>query len=342
MRVKAAVFYGPRRIKLENRDISPPLKEEAIIKVKYVGICGSDVSVFYGEYGHPVPTPIIMGHEFSGEIKEIDDSNYKKLQVGDQVVVETTFSCGDCLLCKKGKQNLCKKRKRFGRTIDGALAEFIKIPIRQIYKIPPNVKLDEAAMNEPLSVALHAVKRAEIEFGNSVAIIGAGTIGILIGQLAKIAGAFPIFVIDKNPHRLSVASKYGMKAINNNEENYISVIEKETKGEGVNVIFDAAGALQIFSHLYEISAAGVKIVVVSIFRQPATIDLYQILLREATITTSRLFTPEDFKVALKMIAEKKVDVSSLITHRVNIDQIEKGMEIMHKAENALRVLVSVE
>jgi len=342
MKTKAAVFYGPGRIKIEDRDVSPPSGEEAIIKVKYVGICGSDVSVFYNEYGHSVPTPMIMGHEFSGEIKEIDESNYKKLRVGDRVVVETIFSCGDCLLCKKGKQNLCKKRKRFGRFIDGALVELIKIPTRQIYKIPPSVKLDEAAMNEPLSVALHAVRRAEIEFGNSVAIVGAGAIGILIGQLAKIAGAFPIFIIDKNLHRLSVASKYGMRTINNDKESYISIIEKETKGKGVNVIFDAAGALQIFSHLYEISAAGVKIVIVSIFREPATIDLYQTLLREATLTTSRLFTPEDFEVALKMIAEKKVDVSSLITHKVDFDHIEKGMEIMHKAENALRVLVSVE
>lgn len=342
MKTKAAVFYeDPARIEIEDRDISPPTKEEAIIRVRHVSICGSDASVFYGVYGKLFPTPIIMGHEFSGEVEEVDKDNYKKLQVGDPVVVEITFPCGDCLLCKAGRQNHCKDRIFFGRFSDGALAELIKVPVRLLYKIPENVKLDEAALNEPLSVAVHAVEQAKIEFGQSVAIIGSGAIGLLIGQLAKLAGAYPIFIVDKNPYRLSVASNYGLTTINNNEQDYISAIEKETEGQGVNIIFDAAGSQQIFSELYKIGDVGVRIVVVAIYHEPSTIDLYRTLRKEATIITSRVFNSVNFQVALRMIAEKKVEVSSLITHKVDFYHIEKGMEIAYNDEKAIRVLISV-
>jgi len=341
MRVtRAAVFYGPGNIKVENKDLFEPRKEEAQIRVKYVGICGSDVNLFFNKCAHGVHGPVILGHEFSGIVEKVHMNHDKKLAIGDLVVVETIFSCGHCTWCKKGKPNLCPSRKIFGREIDGAMAEYINVPLRNIYKVPKDVKLKEATFTEPLAVALHAVRKAEIKLGDSAAIIGSGTIGILIGQLARMAGCYPIFIIDHNSYRLSIAEKYGLYPIDTTKEDFVSVVKSETKNKGVSVIFEAAGATKSFNKFLSLAGIEGRVVIVGTFQNLALIDLYHALLHEVTIFTSRLFTPEDFSLALEIIANHRINTKWLITDIIALDEIDKGMETMLKG-NALRVLIAI-
>src|SRR3989344_3544086 len=199
---------------LEYKDVPMPVRrglDEVIIKMRAVGICGSDVHGFTGQTSRRIP-PIIMGHEVSGEIFEI--SRNSAFKVGDRVVVDSTIFCGDCSYCKIGKVNLCDNRRVLGVSCDtyrqdGAMAEFFVVPERIVYKLPNNIDFTDAALIEPASVSFHAVAQAKISPDSTVLVVGAGVIGLFVIQALCIKGCKNIFIMDTDSDRVNIALKYG-------------------------------------------------------------------------------------------------------------------------------------
>jgi len=265
--MKAAVLYGIGDLRFEEVPL-PQIKEgEALIKVKACGICGSDIArvMEKGTYSFP----LIPGHELSGEVAEIREniSNLEKKGEGvsfingDRVVAVPLLPCYRCPHCQVGEYNLCDNYNYLGSRCNGGFAEYVKVPRENLIKIPPGVSFEEAALTEPASVALHALRRTKMEVGDRIAILGTGPIGVLLAQWARIWGADQIFLVDIVEKKLRVAQEYGFtEVINASKGDIVKSILEKTEQRGVDVSIEAAGVPITFKQSIQIARKGGKVI----------------------------------------------------------------------------------
>ncbi|MFW5986354.1 MAG: alcohol dehydrogenase catalytic domain-containing protein, partial [Halanaerobiales bacterium] len=245
--MKAVVKYALEDGCTEIRDVPVPEigPADVLVKVKNIGICGSDPHMHHNNVSYPVEVPLILGHEFAGVIDKVG-SEVEKFKTGDRVTAETHAEyCGKCVLCRTNKYHLCKDRKGYGFGVDGAYAKYVKVPARILHLVPENVSLKEASLTEPLCVAYNlVVKNMSVAPGDIVVVIGPGPIGILSAKMAKISGASEVIVIGTkgDEKRLEKAKEYGAaKIFNNAEEDPLPYIKEKNEGYGADVVIGAAG-----------------------------------------------------------------------------------------------------
>jgi L-iditol 2-dehydrogenase len=244
----AARLHNPSDMRLEQVDFPPsPKKGEALIRVLKSGICGSDLHIFKnGRIGDTiVDSPMIIGHEFCGVVEEVGDDaydgNYSLLKAGTRVAIDPARPCYHCEQCRKGNPNLCVNLQFCGNyPCDGCFCEYLITPSRCCFPLPEEISDVEGVLLEPLGVAIHSVDLAYIKPAYSAAIYGAGPIGLLILQVARLAGADPVYIVDRYDWRLELASEFGGIPINCEKESPIKRIMSETSGRGVDVAFEAA------------------------------------------------------------------------------------------------------
>ncbi|MCX6903496.1 MAG: alcohol dehydrogenase catalytic domain-containing protein, partial [Verrucomicrobia bacterium] len=232
----AAQLHGPSDLRIERvPHPGPPGRGEVLLRVKVTGVCGSDLhSYLDARIGDtPIQTPLVLGHEFSGVVEAVGpgslDGHFENLKPGTRVAVDPAQPCRRCELCEKGHPNLCRRLHFCGNYPDGgSLCEWMHMPARSCFPVPKTIDYVEAALLEPLGVAVHAVDLAQIKVASSAAILGAGPIGLLILQVMKLAGADPIFITDKLPWRLKLAQKFGAIPIHYERENVVQRIQTET------------------------------------------------------------------------------------------------------------------
>jgi 2-desacetyl-2-hydroxyethyl bacteriochlorophyllide A dehydrogenase len=323
--MKAGLYQGAKQ--LEIADVPSPSIEngEALVKVSYAGICGTDMMIYSGL--HPRATaPLIMGHEFSGVIEQI--SLNEKFKVGDRVAINPLIHCGKCVTCLSGQQHICDYLNYLGIDKNGGFANQVNVPIQNLYPLPESTSDADAALLEPLAVAIHTVRRSKIKVGDTVVILGAGPIGILIGMIAQRAGAAKIIISDVSEYRLKLAENFGFHAVNALKNDIVEVAKESTHGVGADVVFEVAGNQMTANQMIDAIRSQGEIVVVSVYKKPPEINLAKMHFREISINTTRCFTTEDFQKAIQMMGEGKVDVSSLISHKLSLDEIEKGFQLM--------------
>lgn len=241
--MKALVFKGPEKIFLEEIEKPIPKENELLIKIKAVGICGSDFEGYLGKTGRRIP-PMIMGHELSGEIVEAKNNN--KINHSDKVVVQPIIYCGRCNYCKKGLINLCKNWKSLGvLDVSGGMIEYIAVPERHVFKIKDKVSFSRACLVEPLAVAYHGTQKlsnSKLRGAKFILVIGAGTIGLLILQVLKTKDCKTVIVSDISEYRLQIAKRLGADfIINPTKRHFFSKIKALTANQLVDYSFEAVG-----------------------------------------------------------------------------------------------------
>jgi (R,R)-butanediol dehydrogenase/meso-butanediol dehydrogenase/diacetyl reductase len=325
----SAVFLRSQEIQMEQRLVPAPGAEEALIRVEYTAICGSDQARFW-DSGEVPQKPIVLGHEFSGRI--VTTLAGKGLTIGQEVTVAPLFNCGDCEFCRAGKENMCPKRRRFGVAVDGALQEYVCIPTDRIFPLPAHISLAEGALIEPLAVAYHAVRRAGVPAGEGALVLGAGAIGLLIAQVWRALGYGSIAVIDIDSKRLAIAQQLGFPV-------WKEVPEKS----GFLTIFEATGSGQAFSTWLPALAPRGKVVVVSKLEAAVSIDWVDLMRKEGEIITSRFFTFADFENSIDLVRNGTVQLNSLIGMLVPFQKLSEnhGVEVMALAKEMIRLLVQV-
>ncbi|SDN71075.1 zinc-binding dehydrogenase [Bacillus sp. OK048] len=334
--MKAGQYISPNRVALANIEKPSIVEGEALVKVSHAGICGTDMMIYFGK--HPrAKAPLTMGHEFSGVIEEINGAHV--FQSGDRVVVEPTIGCGECEPCQSGNGHVCESLKLIGIDMDGGFAEYVRVPIDRLHKVPAELSLAAAALAEPVAVAVHTVKRSTLKAGDNVAILGAGPIGLLIGLIAKLNGAKDIFVSDISPFRLAKAESLGFKAINASNTNVVDEILYQANGRLIDVVFEVAGNQSTVDQMIDLIKTQGQIVVVSVFKNKPMIDLAKMHFREISLTTTRCYSSDDFSAAIEIMASGKIDLPSIISHELDIDEIEKGFLLMQKPDESLKVLI---
>ncbi|MEM0077389.1 MAG: alcohol dehydrogenase catalytic domain-containing protein [Thermoplasmata archaeon] len=316
--MKAAFFYGAGDIRVEETEVPEIDDDEVLIKVSYCGICGSDITAF--KTGNYVPG-IIIGHEFSGIVIK-KGKNVNNVNEGDKVVGLSLIPCGKCEYCLSGKPNLCKNALMTGITINGAFAEYVKLPKDAVLKIDNKLNAIEATLVEPLAIVLHAINISSFKPGKSILIQGAGPIGLLTLGMMKISGASKIFLSEISDKRIEVARNLSSDVyfINPSKSNIFSFIEKETDGEGVDIIFDTTGSPTAIKSNYTLVKRGGEIVILGIPELPVESDIFTLVMNEITIKGS-FEGVNEFKDAIDFISQRKVNFSSIITSIIPIEKI---------------------
>jgi len=336
--MRSLVYKGPNELKIEDKS-KPQLKSgEVLIKVKYCGICGSDITIWKGK--HPrAKSGVILGHEFTGEIVEMYDVN-SNLCIGDKVVVEPLIHCHRCNYCKEGKYNLCNKIGLYGIDENGAFAEYVKVLSDKVIPLSPSTDLKKMTLIEPLAVVVNAVSKSNIKLGDTVVILGAGPIGLLIAQVARDAGAAKIIVSEINESRLKRAKKLGFIIINPQKED----VEKEVKKispKGADLVFDVAGHPSVVDSAFKIVKKGGEINVVAIYTQELLISLQKLAYSELIIKGTFIYTWEDFYRAKILLEKDLIDSKSIITHIFPFEDSIKGFEMMKKGFDGIKILIEI-
>jgi len=335
--MKAVVYYKAYDVRLEERPVPVLDDGEVLIKVAYSGICGSDVSIYMGKHPRATP-PVIIGHEFSGEVVEVRASN-SPLKVGDRVAVEPLFNCGRCYACVDGAYNTCLNLKMPGHNTDGSFAEYAKAPANRVYKVPEGVSMEVAAAIEPTSVAAHAVRRSRLRVGDHAVVLGGGPIGLLVGQIARLTTEIPVALVEVSDWRLELARKLGLDVVDAKRENVRQAIEDRTDGRGADVVFDAAGAAPLTEQISTFVKVRGQIVMVAMPKEPRPVDLGIFAYKQADMFGCRAFTYRDCEAAIALMAERKVDIDSMISHIMPLEQYHEGLELAKKAEASMKILL---
>src|SRR5699024_4865526 len=332
----AGQYINPNTIKVSSKETPNIVENEALIKISYTGICGTDMMIYSGD--HPrAETPIVMGHEFSGVVEKIYENS--KFKVGDRVVIEPTISCGYSSPCKSGNSHICENLKLIGIDMDGGFAEYACVPINRLHSLPESLPLSLSALTEPVAVAVHSVRRSKLKVGQDVAILGAGPIGLLIGLIAQINGANNIYISDISSFRLNIAKKLGFQTINAQEINPVESILEKTNGNLMDVVFEVAGTQTTVEQMIDLIRTQGEIVIVSVFKHNPNIRLADMHFRELSINTTRVYTSDDFDTALNIINSEKRKFSTIISHELPLDQIEEGFSLMKNPDESLKVLI---
>ncbi len=325
--------------KMELVDVAEPSPGpgEVKIKVRATGICGTDL------YGYSaVKPPIIIGHETAGEIVEIG-KEVKKVRVGERITTETTaYICGKCRFCQNGNYNLCPERRGLGSKNNGTFAEYFVIREESIHHLPSHIDFFAGALTEPLACATHAVmEQAKTSANDVVLVLGPGSLGLLVSQVAKAKGAKVIICgISGDEKRLALAKDSGIDfAVNLQEMNIHKFLREITKGYGADIVFECSGASPaVHSGLRLIKKRG-KYIQAGILHQTVKIDFDDILFgREIYLIGSHTQKPSSWAKALKLMEEKKVNLNSLITHRFPLVEWKKGFKIARERDSIKVIL----
>ena len=338
--MQAAVLHGVRDLRLEDVPTPKLSANEVLIKINATGICGTDLHIYKGEW--KTNTPIILGHEFSGVIAETGH-NVENLKVGDPVVAEPNILCGICYFCRMSNRNyFCENLEATGVTIDGAFAEYLKIKAANVYKIPEGFNLEEAALIEPLACCVRGIDQAKIRAGDTVVIVGAGPIGLMLLQLVRQAGASMIIQTDMEDTRLKLASELGADyTINIRREDPVKAVKGLTNGYGVDVAIEAVGSPKAITQAMKATRRGGRLSIFGVSPQDAVwevkpFDLYD---KELTITTSYR-SPFTFQRAVRIASSGRVKLKPLISHIFKLEEIHRAFEVAEKRlEGAIKVLV---
>lgn len=340
--MKAYVLTEWEKLELQERPI-PQLNEgECLIKVKYAGICGSDVHIYGGHHPTAKP-PVVLCHEFMGTVEKIEGESFN-LSEGDRVVVEPLVSCGVCEACRNGNWHVCKTLKLLGIHTDGGFSEYVKVDTKKVIKVPDELKDEEAALAEPFAVGFHVNQRAGIHTGDTVLVIGGGPIGVITGMVAMASGAKEVVFSEINDNRIEFVKSFGFNTIINPiKENALERVAELTGGEGFDVVFEVSGSQPGILFAPEACKIRGTIVPVGFPSKNPEFPILRTIFKELTVVGSRVYSFDHFKRAVELLPriKKEYNIEALITDLKPLAELPDGIKQMKAGENMGKILIKM-
>ncbi|MGM9608522.1 MAG: zinc-binding dehydrogenase [Oscillospiraceae bacterium] len=340
--MKAVVYDAPGREHASLRQVPYPVcaADEAIVKVAVSGICkGADGD--HDTTGTPQSSyPVTPGHEFGGVIAELG-SAVTGWKVGERVTADPANFCGQCDSCREGKNAYCTDAHYMGHNLNGSFAEYVRVKAAKLYRVPENLSFDEISFAEPVSCCVHCIRRLDVKYGETVAVLGSGCSGIILAQLLRHAGAGRVIAIAGTQEKLDILARYGVETIRMDRNDY-SFHESALRSlcpRGVDAVVEATGSPAMVSSGFRMLKPGGRLIQYALLREPLTLDMMPIWGGEKSYLTS-CCEANDFPMAIQALAQGWVDVKPLITSRYPLDRYFEGLdEALHNHRNLKTLIV---
>ena len=312
--MQQAVMTAPGKIEFREIDKPSPKADEVLVMIKRIGVCVSDIHVYHGL--HPYTGyPVVQGHEVSGIVAEVG-KGIQGLTPGEKVVFMPQVTCGQCYPCRHGMYHICDHLKVMGFQTDGAGQEYFPVAGDKVLKLPESITLDQGAMIEPVAVAVHALRRAGELDGKKVIVLGAGTIGNLVAQVAQASGAQTVMLTDISEYKLDKARQCGIRlAINTQKEGLDQAIQKNFGPDKADLILECVGAQETIDQAIANARKGSTIIVVGVFAKKPTVDLGWVQDRELNVLGTLMYQKNDYERAIELVAGRKLNLDAMITAR---------------------------
>lgn len=339
--MKSVRIFKPGSIGLIEEDIPKPERGEALIRMRRVGICGTDHNIYQGEFQERVIFPLRPGHEWSGEIVALgeDTGSYR---VGDRVTGEAFVSCGACDDCLKGDKYACRFKRSVGtvNAWDGAMCEYFRFPVRDLMRFPDSISYEEAALIEPASNALMAVEQAQIRPGSSMAIMGTGPIGIAAAAIARIYGATTVISVGRSDFKLNMARELGAThTVNTREKDAVSAI-MDIMGDGVDAVLEISGAESLFRAATQVTRPSGHIVLTGFYDHPITLNINDLIFPLFNIHGSGGGWGGYAPKTLKLMTEGLLKLAPMVTHRCTLEEAPDRI-VNLKRDSAMTVKIMI-
>ncbi len=341
-KMKTAVMLGIGKMGFEEREITKPKDDEVLVKLEYVGICGSDLHYYesgaIGDY--VVKSPFVLGHEPGGTVVEVG-KNVSHLKVGDRVALEPGKTCGHCEFCKTGRYNLCPDVVFFATPpVDGVFQEYVAHEADLCFKLPDNVSTLEGALIEPLAVGFHAAIQGDAHLGQKAVVMGAGCIGLVSMMALKARGVSEVYVVDIMEKRLQKALELGADGvINGAEENVEERMKELTKGAGADLVVETAGTEITTRQAISVAKKGANIVLVG-YSRTGEMTLPMSLALDKELTFKTVFRYRNiYPMAIEAVAQGKVNLKGIVTDIFDLDDVQNAMD--HSVNNKADIVKAV-
>ena len=333
-----AQYTGDRTITVAELPPTPPARGEVQIRVAFTGLCGTDLHILHGNMDARVTTPLTFGHEMSGTVAAVGEG-VTGWSIGDAVTVMPLDWDGTCPACLAGNQHICQNLNFIGIDSPGSLQELWNVPTEVLVALPAGLRLDHAALVEPVAVAVHDVRRANLQPGQKAVVIGGGPIGVLIASVAREFGG-DVVVIELDANRRAQIDALGFTTLDPRETNQVDWVTEWTGGAGADVVFEVSGAAQAVLGATDLAKVRGTLVVVAIHPVPREINLQRLFWRELSILGARVYQRVDFETAVELLANGVIPADLLITRIVALDETQEAFADL-EAGRAMKILVAV-
>ncbi len=330
---------GAGNVKIVEVPNPVPRKGEVLLKVERAGICGTDLHILHGHFAKAQP-PVTLGHEFAGTVAELGPG-VTAWRPGDRVTVESeSYSCGKCRYCESGQTNLCPDRLAFGYGVDGGFAEFVAVRDTALHRLPDHVSFREAALSEPLAVAVHAVTEcATVKPGQTVLVAGPGPIGLTVLQVARAEGAVVVISgTDKDEARLETATRMGGHSVRVDMRSLPDSLRELTAGEGVDLAFECSGSSAGLNDCLECVSRKGTVIQLGLFGRKAEVAVDLLALKEITLRGTFAHHHDTWTKAVDLLARKKVSLDSLVSGEFPLSKWEDAFRLSEEGR-ALKYLL---
>jgi len=347
--MQALVVLEPSRMEIREVPVPVPGPNEVLARVRAVSICGTDVHLIRGDYPGfwPPAFPFIPGHEWAGDIVELGAGvELYGWKVGDRVAGTSHDACGVCQKCVEGRYNLCENygkpglHKQYGHNVQGADATYVVQGVKTIFPLPDGLSFDEGAVIDPASIALHVANRGQVAPGDTVAITGAGAIGLLGGDAARIRGAARVILIERNPGRLAKAAAMGFETVDAGDGDPVATVREMTDGFGADVVLECAGVPVTVQWALGMLRRGGRCAAVGIPTQGVEIAMQRLVLDELELVGCRA-TAGEMRRVMPLVEQGRMRVREVMTHRFTLAEYEQAIVTFNDpASGAIKIIVA--
>ncbi len=339
--MKAVVFHGSEiGLKVEDIPVPDIAADQILVKVAACGVCHTDLH--YIEHGVPTfkKPPVVLGHEASG-IVEKSGAEVTNVREGQRVLIPAVLTCGHCTACRQGRENICSNMTMLGNHFDGAYAEYVAVPAKDVLDLPESLPLEESSIiADAISTPYHAVKnRARVQPGDTVVIFGCGGVGINAVQLASAAGGY-VIAVDINDRKLKWATEFGAaKTINATKCDRVSKEIKKMTGGGADIAIEVIGNPRTIEEAFDCVRVGGRLCVVGYTHEKISIVAGKIMFKEIEVVGSLGCRPVDYIPLIRMAEQGKIDVKKQVTHRFSLDELDKAFDAMKEGVSLRSIVV---
>ncbi|MBQ1236417.1 MAG: alcohol dehydrogenase catalytic domain-containing protein [Oscillospiraceae bacterium] len=341
--MRAAVLKSWLNMEMCDIPMPVPAENEALIKIKLAGVCGSDMTVYRGKH-MTATVPVVLGHEILGTIESLPEGYEGKFKLGQRVLMNPIISCGHCSACKHGLPWVCENLKLLGIHVNGGYEEYCTVDVDKLVAVRDETPDDVAILGEPFAVGIHVMVNSKVQKGDKIFISGGATVGLYIAILAKAAGAERVIISEINEPRRQFVESMGIETINPNEVDAMDLMREVTDGGGFDIVYDTSGAASCILQMPDLCRCGGKLLSLGLSGDAYQFIIGKVAFKEITLVGNRLYSQEDFEEGVRFVEDnwQELHLDRMVTDRLPLSEAEKAVSMMINGDNICKIILYCE